>query len=422
MGAMKRILLIPVLGVILTAGNCPNNVITIPPAETPELVSTGLEITGASGQTTTIGEFDVFCRGDYTLSEGPFGRGAYVTVRMPTLNTPEVSYAGAVGDYWGALTNPAEQALTQGPRPLTPQQEQSLAGNYVGYFIHDDRLVGNEYHVTVGILLGQQTPVSGALEIRSVNDGANNTGTDRRSDPLSLVLAAPVSLSATVTPTTANENSTITVSWTAQNADSVELTGPGIAATNAPTSGNRAATLACVGDRDSRQVTFGVTARRDNCVSDRSAREVLPVTVRSTRRIDTFRGLPRFPRENTAFELDWNAPGANSISISGPNNFSHSSSQAADRVSVTAPGVPRCLQTANFNYSLSASWPGSCGPRTDTALVTVTTAVQTFRLIESGGAQCRGANHVCLAQGRDAQEAIDCNTCAIQQGCSWQEG
>ena len=168
---MRRFSLAFALAFVL---GCGSSGFRVPPAETPQLLSTGLQVTGSGGP-LTIGQTTPYCN-ESTLHQGPYGRGLYVTVKMPPLNLPEVTYAGTVGDYWGSLTDPTNQALTQGPRPITQQQTQNLQGNYVGYFVHDDNLVGNEYHVVIGILLGQGTPERGTLEIRSVNNDRHNTG------------------------------------------------------------------------------------------------------------------------------------------------------------------------------------------------------------------------------------------------------
>lgn len=398
--------------------------ITIPPAETPVLISTGIQVTGTGGATTTAGSLTAYCN-DYTAApsgpNGQYGRGLYVTVDMPTLNSPEVSFAGTTGDYWGAWTGPTEQALSQGPKPITNQQIQSLTGRYVGYFIHDDQLVSNDYHVTIGILLGRGVPERGTLDIRSVNDGPQNTGLQARSNPLSIEVTAPVRLTASISETSVNESDPVVVSWQSVNADQIALTGPGLGSGGTlPLSGNQNVTAQCVGDRDSTQSSYVVKALRTGCSTPRLAQQNLPLTVNSLRKIVQFEGLPHHPAENSNFQLRWNAPGATGIALSGPN-FSHNSGQSQGQVSVTAPAIPQnsCLRTQNQQYQINANWGGSCGPRTDTTLVTVNAVVATFEFFESGGSNCLSSNR-CLAQGRTADEARMCATCSIQVGCTWQ--
>lgn len=400
---------------------CPGVRVRVPPAATPVLVSTGLRVTGASGGNATIGRLTPYCNSDFTANAGPYGRGLYVTVRMPTLNHPELSFAGIAGHYWGELTDPAEQSLSQGPRPITQQQVQDLAGRYVGYFIHDDELVGSDYHVTLGVLLGRGVPDRGTLEIRAVNQDPQNTGTQARSNPLEIAITAPVALTASLSPTPGTETKALTINWSATNADSVDITGRGVTgATGLPVTGSRTITLACVGDQDSAQTSYVVRAMRSNCSAGRVAERNLPLTVLSGRKIDRFEGVPRFPLENSSFALHWDAPRATSVSITGPG-ASESSTQSQGQATVTAPGIPHgsCLQAQNHRFDITATWPGSCGPRTGNTLVTVTAAVATFQFKESGGAQCRDSNR-CLAQGRSESEARDCARCAIQQGCSWE--
>jgi len=343
-----------------------------------------------------------------------------VTVKMPPLNLPEVTYAGIAGDYWGSLTDPAQQSLTQGPRPVTPQQIQNLQGSYVGWFVHDDQLVGDEYHVVIGILLGQGVPEGGALEIRSVNNDSHNTGLQARSNPLVIRVTAPVRVTASTSPAAATEGQPFTLSWNAANADSVEISGSGFPAGSLPPNGSRSLTAGCTGDRDTSTSSFQVRGLRNGCPTA-TVTQSTSVTVNAARRIVQFEALPNRPFENASFELAWNAPGASGVTITGPGNLSRTDSRSQGRITVTAPSIPSnaCAQFLNHSYQLTATFPSSCGPRTASSLVSVLAAVQTFDLVESGGARCLASNH-CLAQGRTRSEAIQCARCSIQQGCSWQ--
>lgn len=400
--------------VLLVAG-C-NSGFRVPPAAMPQLLSTGLQVNASSGP-VTIGSATPFCGNDFTLRQGPNGRGLYVTVKMPPLNLPEVTYAGTRGDYWGSLTDPAQQSLTQGPRPVTQQQIQNLQGNYVGYFVHDDHLVGSDYQVVIGILLGQGVPEGGALEIRSVNNDPHNTGLQARSDPLVIRIAAPVRVSASISPSSVTEGQPFTLSWNAANADSVQITGSGAPAGSQPTSGSLSLTSGCAGDRDATTASFQVRGLRNGCPSA-TMTQTATVTVNAARRITQFEGLPNRPFENASFELAWNAPGATGVTITGPNNLSRTDSRSQGRITVTAPSIPACVVFFNFNYQLTATFP-SCGPRTATTLVSVFAPTLTFDLVESGGSGCL-STHFCRVVARTRSEARQCATCPIQQGCSWQ--
>lgn len=415
--AWRVVSLLGLCGIFGAMSGCQSIQFRVPPAQQPQLISTALQITGPGG-TITIGELNAYCN-DYTVSAGPFGRGFYVTIRMPTLNHPEVTYAGNTGDFWGALTDPLEQALSQGPRPITQQQVQNLQGNYVGYFIHDDFLTGNDYHVVLGILLGQGVPERGMLEIRSTNTDPQNIGLQARSNPLEIPITGPVRVTASPSPTTVNESQPLTVSWNATNADQVEITGHGFASGMAlPVSGNQTVTAKCTGDQDSVSASYQVKALRVACPTARTATRNLSVTVNTPRKITQFEGIPRLPVEGSSFTLRWKTAGASSIALTGPNSFSHNTAGSQGQTSATAPLVTQCLSLQNFNYQITATWP-ACGTRTATALVSVTTVTQPFDLVESGGAQCLSTNH-CRIAARSQSEAENCASCPIQQGCTWQ--
>ncbi len=389
----------------------------VPPAQQPQQVSTGLQVTGATG-TTTIGELNAYCN-DFTLSPGPNGRVFYVTIQMPTLNHPEVTYAGVLSDFWGALTDPVQQALSQGPRPITPQQTQDLQGNYVGYFIHDDFLTGNDYHVVLGILLGQGVSENGVLQIRSTNTDPQNTGLQARSNPLEIPITGPVRLTTSLSPTTVQESQSLTVSWNADNADRVEISGPGFAGGTAlPVSGSRSVTAECTGDRDSSSTSYQVKALRAGCPTPRMATRSLSATVNTPRAVTMFEGIPIRPNEGSTMTLRWDTTGAAGVMLTGPNSFSHSATGSQGQTAATTPSVAQCLSLENFNYRLTANWP-ACGPRTATALVSATTVTGTFDLVETGGTQCL-SSHVCRVAARSLTEARNCARCSIQQGCTWQ--
>jgi hypothetical protein len=392
----------------------------IPPAETPRLISTGIQVTSSTAGLATIGALSPYCSNDFTAPTGVYGRGFYVAVVMPTLNRVEVTYAGIAGDYWGSLGDPSEQQLYQGPRPANPQQIQDLQGNYVGYFIHDDLLTGNEYHVVIGILLGQGTPEGGALEIRSVNGDPHNTGLQARSNPLEIRMAAPVSVTANASPATVTEGQPFTLSWNASNADRVHVTGSGAPTGALPVSGSQQLIAPCVGNRDQTSTLYQVQASRAGCPLSLSDFANLTVTVDTPRRITQFESLPRVPvAEGANIELVWNAPGATSVALSGPNGFSHNSTQSQGRVSVRAPTIPSnaCAALVNSNYQIVATWP-SCGTRTQQTLVSVAALTFWFDLVESGGSQCLN-NHSCRVLARNLPEARQCALCPIQQGCTW---
>ena len=404
---------------ILVLG-CQSTSFRVPPAQTPQFVSTGIQVSGASGATTAIGELISYCN-DYTARSGPNGRGFYVTVKMPTLNTPEVVFAGTAGDYWGALTDPTSQSLSQGPKPISQQQIQRLQGNYVGYFIHDDFLTGNDYHVVIGILLGKGVPEQGILAIRSVNTDPQNTGLQARSDPLEIAITEPVEVEGSISPNPAREGRPVQVNWNATHADQVEISGPGFAGGTAlPISGHQTVTAQCTGDRDSASVSYQVKARRVGCPTSRTATRNLSVTVNTPRKITQFEGIPRLPAEGSSFTLRWKTAGASGVTLTGPNGFSHNATGSMGQTTVTAPGVSQCMSLENFHYQMTATWP-QCGMRTETALVSVTAATRSFTLVESGGPQCRSSNN-CIVQARSLSEARNCasGTCgSIQQGCTW---
>ena len=391
--------------------------IRVPPAQQPQLISSGLQVSGSSGSTTTLGTLDPYCN-DYTIASGPNGRGFYITIEMPTLNHPEVTFAGRLGEFWGAWTDPAEQSLSQGPRPITQQQVQNLQGDYVGYFIHDDFLTGNDYHVVLGILLGRGVPETGIVQIRSTNTDPQNTGLQARSNPLEIPITGPVRVTSSLSSASVQETQSLTISWIAENADAVEITGPGVTgATGLPVSGSRTLTAVCTGDRDSTTVTYRIKAFRNACPTPRSNTDNLSATITSSRAVTQFDIVPLRPLEGTSMTLRWNAPGATSVTLTGPNSFTHNANTAQGQTSTTAPSVAQCLSLQNFTYGLTANWP-SCGVRTDSTLASVVTNTQTFDLVESGGTQCL-SSHVCRIAARSLAEARACARCPIQQGCSW---
>jgi len=273
--------------------------------------------------------------------------------------------------------------------------------------------------VVIGILLGQGTPERGTLEIRSVNNDRHNTGLQARSNPLTIAVTNPVRASATVSPASVSEGQNFTVSWGSANADRVQVSGPGFPSGAVGLSGSQTVTAGCIGNSDTSSATFQARALRNAC-SETSAQSAT-VTINTTRRIDQFDALPGRPFENTNFDLAWNAPGSTGVTITGPNNLSRTDSRSQGRITVTAPAIPAnaCALFLNFNYQITATFPGSCGSRTTTTPVSAFAAVQTFDLVESGGAGCLSSNH-CLAQGRTKNEAIQCARCAIQQGCHWE--
>jgi hypothetical protein len=387
----------------------------IPPAQTPVLVSNGLQVNGAGGP-LTIGTLTSYC-GENTAHDGPNGRGFYVTVKMPTLNTPEVTYSGIACDYWGPLTDSASQSLSQGPRPITTQQAHDLQGSYVGYFAQNDFLTNGEYHMVLGVLLGRGVPQRGVLEIRSKNTDPRNTGLAARSNPLSIAITGPLQVAANA-PASVGENQSFTLSWQASSADTVDIDGPALHVTGLPASGSRQIATSCTGDRDQIPGTYTVTAHRSGCST--VATQSVPVTLTTTRVISQFEGLPIRPFEGAPFRLAWNAPGATSVVITGPNNFMRNDPRAQGDVAVTAPSIPAnaCALFLNFNYHLVATYP-ACSTRSRDALVSVFANVQEFQVVESGGPQCLASN-VCLVQARNLAEARRCASCSIAQGCSWQ--
>ena len=233
------------------------------------------------------------------------------------------------------------------------------------------------------------------LEIRSTNTDPQNTGLQARSSPLEISITGPVRVTASMSPSAVDESQPLTISWDASNADRVEITGGGfMSGTALPVSGSRTVVAKCTGDQDSASASYQVKALRTGCPTPRSATRSLSVTINTPRKVTQFEGIPRFPAEGSSFTLRWKTSGASSVALSGPDGFSHNATGSEGQTSAVAPPVAPCLRLQNFNYQMTATWP-TCGTRTATALVSVTTATRQFTLVESGGPQCR-SSHQCM--------------------------
>lgn len=427
--------------VAVFASACSGVRLTFPPAATPVLTGSGVEIVGAGGVTTVTGTLQPYCDRYVAESVHPDGmRGIYVNLRYPGFTNLRASYAGQAMEMVDGPA-PGAESVAIGPRPYAPDLIARAQGSESFFWIHEEVYdeAAAEVDVVVAVILGAQAPEVSDLRFWTESSNPDLTGTDASSLPLVLNLTYPIEVKTFEIQVTGGGNEVregqpYGLVWEVLYADDVRISGPGFSgAESVEPFRVRNLQAGCNASARTERRTYNLTARLQGCTSPVEA-AAASVDVAPETYIDYFRGVITqqslaagvpVVTEGIPFALEWSAPGATSVDVSGPDVSSGMGLPATDDILVTPGPMPTSsLPVERRSYSMTAHLPTSACRTTESRNTTVdvnaVTALFHYREV------CPGDSTVmCSQRSVRARSQSEANQIAEQRrprNCQWVSG